>query len=218
MGRIMEKTFLWIECTLLFVITPIVVGLTLRSTSWLLLLGGITVGAAIWLWRRGDFRGAHFWRGDDFKAEGRQLKEVLIRFSVSAVCLIMLTLALFPDKLFEFPRPIPLHWGLLLATYPILSVYPQELLYRAFFVRRYRRLFRRAEEMLLASALVFGWLHVIFHNLVAVVLTLVGGWFFAETYARTRSLRLVCLEHTLYGSLIFSVGLGEFFLQSMLPS
>jgi CAAX protease family protein len=45
-------------------------------------------------------------------------------------------------------------------------------------------------------------------------LTQVGGWFFAQTYWRTQSMRLVCLEHTLYGSLIFSVGLGVFFLQN----
>jgi len=212
----MGKLLLWIEWILLFVVAPVVVGLTLRGAPWLLLLGGITVGAAAWLWRRGDFSAAHFWRGDNFEAERRQLKALLLRFSLCAVGLIALTFTLFPEKLFELPRAMPRRWGLLLAAYPALSVYPQELLYRAFFVRRYRRLFRRVEEMLLASALVFGWLHVIYQNPFAVFLALVGGWFFAETYARTRSLRLVCLEHTLYGSLIFSVGLGEFFLQSRL--
>jgi membrane protease YdiL (CAAX protease family) len=98
----------------------------------------------------------------------------------------------------------------------LLSVYPQELLYRAFFVRRYRHLFPRKEFLLLASALVFAWMHLIFRNPFAVVLTLVGGLFFTHTYIRTRSLRLVCLEHALYGNLIFTIGLGEFFTQGML--
>jgi hypothetical protein len=43
------------------------------------------------------------------------------------------------------------------------------------------------------------------------LLTLIGGWFFAETYARTRSMRLVWLEHALYGCLVFTIGLGDYF-------
>jgi hypothetical protein len=212
----MRTLWLWGECVLLFVIAPVVVGLTLRQLPWLWVLGGITLGAGLWLWRRGEFSAKQFWSGPDSQTEWRQLKQILWRFSFCAAGLLSLTLLLFPEKLFALPRTMPLQWLVLLATYPALSVYPQELLYRAFFARRYRALFRRAEAMLLASALLFGWLHVIFQNPLAVLLTLVGGWFFAETYARTRSLRLVCLEHTLYGSLIFSVGLGEFFLQSAL--
>lgn len=213
----MKKSFLWIEWALIFIFAPLVVGLTLRQTPWLLLLGIFTLGAAAWLVRCGDFSAGHFWRGDNWEAERRQLKEILLRFLVSAVILTGLTFVFFPEKLFAFPRTMPLRWGLLLATYPALSVYPQELIYRAFFARRYKHLFPRPNWLLSASAMVFAWLHVIFRNPFAVVLTLIGGWFFAETYERTRSLRLVCLEHTLYGGLIFSLGLGEFFLQSYLP-
>ena len=212
----MKKWFLWIEWTLLFIAAPVVVGLTVHSAPWLLVLGGITICAAVWLARRANFSFSNFWRSEDAGAEQRQLKEVLLRFSLCAVILVALTIAIFPEKLFALPRTMPLQWGLLLATYPLLSVYPQELLYRAFFLERYRGLFPGVKGGWMASALVFGWLHVIFRNPLAVGLTLVGGWFFAQTYARTRSMRLVCLEHTLYGSLIFSVGLGEFFLQSAL--
>ncbi len=38
-----------------------------------------------------------------------------------------------------------------------------------------------------------------------------GGWLFADTYRQSRSLWLVCLEHALYGDLIFTIGLGTFF-------
>jgi len=213
----MKKLWLWVEWALLFVVTPVVVGLILRSTLWMVFLGLIAVMAAVWLARNGGFSVRHFWRGDSSEVEWRQLKDILLRFSVSAVGLIALVLALFPEKLFEFPRETPLRWGTLLVVYPVISVYPQELLYRAFFVRRYHSLFPRMELSLLASALVFAWLHLIFRNHFAVLLTLVGGWFFAETYARTRSLRLVCLEHALYGNLIFTIGLGNYFLENSLP-
>jgi membrane protease YdiL (CAAX protease family) len=202
---------LWIEWVLLFIVAPVGIGLTLRSAPWLLLLGGTAVVVAVWLVCCGNFSLRHFWLGDSAEAERRQLREVLLRFSVCAAGLIALTSGLYPEKLFEFPRATPLRWAALLVIYPAVSVYPQELLYRAFFVRRYQSLFPRVNVSLLISALVFSWMHLIFRNHLAVILTLVGGWFFAETYARTHSLRLVCLEHALYGNLIFTIGLGEYF-------
>ena len=45
----------------------------------------------------------------------------------------------------------------------------------------------------------------------AVALTLVGGWKFAATYRHTRSLWAVSIEHAIYGGILFTVGLGQFF-------
>jgi uncharacterized protein len=213
----MKKLWLWIEWALLFIVAPVVADLILRAGPWMLLLGCAAAMAAVWLWRCGDFSVKHFWRGENIEAEWRQLKNILLRFSISAVGLIALILALFPEKLFDLPRATPVRWAMLLMAYPVISVYPQELLYRAFFVQRYRSLFPRMEWLLLASALDFAWLHLIFRNHLAIILTLVGGWFFAETYVCTRSLRLVCLEHALYGNLIFTIGLGRYFLLDGLP-
>jgi uncharacterized protein len=42
-------------------------------------------------------------------------------------------------------------------------------------------------------------------------MTLIGGVLFANDYSRHRSLTLTCFEHSLYGCLIFTVGLGRFF-------
>src|SRR5262245_30567284 len=213
---VVKKLWLWVEWILLFLFAPVVVGQIFRSAPWVIVLIVITFGAAVWLRRRGNFSVRSFWRSQDEDEEQRQLKRVLRRFLLCASVLVMATMALFPEKLFAFPRATPIQWALLLATYPVLSVYPQELLYRAFFLRRYAGLFPDGRGLWIGSALAFAWLHVIFRNPLAVALTLVGGWFFAQTYGRTQSMRLVCLEHTLYGSLIFSVGLGEFFLQNAL--
>lgn len=213
----MKKLWLWIEWILLFVIAPIAIGFGLRKTPWLLLLLGLALVAGTWLSQHGGFHRKQFWHGENPAHERQQLKNILLRFTGSTIALIGIVLAFFPQKLFLFPRTMPLYWVALLIAYPLLSVYPQELLYRAFFVRRYRHLFPRKEWLLIASALVFAWMHLIFRNPLAVVLTLVGGLFFTHTYVRTRSLRLVCLEHALYGNLIFTIGLGEFFTQSLLP-
>lgn len=212
----MKKFLLWLEWILLFVAAPVAIGFGVRKMPWVLLLVGVAVAAGIWLSQRGGFHRKQFWHGENPAHEWQQLKQVLLRFAGSALALMGIVLAFFPQKFFLFPRTMPLYWLALLIAYPLLSVYPQELLYRAFFVRRYRHLFPRKEWLLLASALVFAWMHLIFRNPFAVVLTLVGGLFFTHTYVRTRSLRLVCLEHALYGNLIFTIGLGEFFSQSML--
>lgn len=212
----MRKSLLWVEWTSLFIFAPIIVGLTVRETPWILALGAASIGAAIWLTRCEKFEIGHFWRCEDAESEQRQLRQVLLRFLTCAAAMIAGMAVFFPEKLFAFPRAMPWQWALLLATYPALSVYPQELLYRAFFLKRYQGLFPSKQGLWIANALAFGWLHMIFRNPFAVALTLVGGWFFAQTYARTRSMRLVCLEHSLYGGLIFTVGLGEFFLQNAL--
>jgi uncharacterized protein len=212
----LRKLFLWAELSLLFIFAPLVVGFTIHEVPWLLLLGGITVCVVVWLLIHGNFRAINFWQSEDKGVEQDQLKQVLRRFFICALAVIALTTVFFPEKLFALPWRMPLEGGLLLATYMALSVYPQELLYRAFFLKRYQELFPNGQGLWLANAVVFAWLHVIYRNPLAVALSLVGGWFFTQTYARTRSLRLVWLEHTLYGSLIFGVGLGEFFLQSRL--
>lgn len=65
--------------------------------------------------------------------------------------------------------------------------------------------------LVLVSGVGFGFAHIVFGNWVAPVLCVIGGIMFAQTYARTRSLALVSLEHALYGDFIFTLGLGRYF-------
>lgn len=103
-------------------------------------------------------------------------------------------------------------WVMLMLIYPILSVWPQEMIYRRFFIVRYRPTLGDGVWLILVNALVFGWAHVLYEKGWAIFFTLIGGWLFAETNHRTRPLLFVCLEHALYGWWIFSVGLGRYFL------
>jgi len=99
---------------------------------------------------------------------------------------------------------------LLAVFYPLLAVYPQELFYRAFLFRRYRLLFPSDQAMIFVSALTFGFAHIIYGNIPAVLLTLIGGYLFAITYQRSHSILVVSLEHALYGCLLYTIGLGQF--------
>jgi membrane protease YdiL (CAAX protease family) len=116
-----------------------------------------------------------------------------------------------PEMLFLLIRQAPVLWLALVLFYPIFSVYPQELLYRAFFFHRYKPLFGEGIGMIAASAAVFGFVHIIFGNWVAIGLTAIGGLLFGWTYRKSRSMILTCLEHALFGDFIFTIGIGQFF-------
>jgi membrane protease YdiL (CAAX protease family) len=151
------------------------------------------------------------------KVTWANLEPILTRFSMWAIALTVSVWLLHPDLLFSFMRAYPLFWALVMVLYPLLSVIPQEIIFRAFFFRRYDAIFPARAAMVLASGLAFGAAHLIFHNWVAPALCAVGGIFFADTYARHRSLLLVSLEHSLYGCFIFTVGLGHYFYTGAIP-
>jgi membrane protease YdiL (CAAX protease family) len=118
---------------------------------------------------------------------------------------------LTPGLLFDFVRRTPAFWALMMVFYPVLSVYPQGIVYRAFFFERYGRLFPRPAVLIAMSAVAFSFAHIIFRNPIAVSFTLVGGLLFAWRYAATGSLLTSSLEHALYGCWMFTIGLGDYF-------
>jgi membrane protease YdiL (CAAX protease family) len=209
--------YLWLEWAALFVLAPLLL------TWWWqpLVLAGLllvaTLAAAYWLLRHRKFGQLAFWRASNVRREGRQLRRLLRRLLPCLLLLAGLVLLRYPERWLDLPREQPGAWLALLVLYPLLSVYPQELLYRAFFFRRYRRIFPGRQLRVWVSAAAFALLHIVYQNALAVGLTFVGGWFFAQTYARTRSLRLVWLEHALYGLLLFTLGLGTFFDHRHVP-
>jgi membrane protease YdiL (CAAX protease family) len=114
-------------------------------------------------------------------------------------------------SLFSLVRTRPEIWALIMVGYPLISVYPQEMIFRAFLFHRYERVFRSRAVTIAASALVFGYAHIVLGNTLAVILSLAGGLIFAYTYDRTRSTLLCAVEHALYGCFIFTIGLGSYF-------
>jgi membrane protease YdiL (CAAX protease family) len=121
---------------------------------------------------------------------------------------IIYMLLIAPDALFSVLLNKPLLWIIIVIIYSITSVYPQELIYRTFFDIRYRNYFKNTWGFLLINALVFAFAHIIFWNALVLILTFIGGLFFAWTYEKTKSTLLVSIEHAIYGSWLFTVGMG----------
>lgn len=141
-----------------------------------------------------------------------QLKRIFITYVLSCI-IVSLGIFLYDERLlFIYVRKIPLLWISLMILYPFF-VYPQELVYRTFFFHRYKRIFPKNLIMIVVSAVVFSYMHIVFQNVVAIILTLVGGILFATTYYKTRSTFAAFFEHTLYGCFVFTVGLHSYFLQ-----
>lgn len=171
----------------------------------LLLLTALVV---VYIRRNPDFDRRDLWRAEALRPA---LPRILRLLALAAVLAIGAVRLFDREHLFDLPRHNPALWALIVVAYPVVSVYPQELLFRAFLLHRYARLFRGERIAAAASAVSFGLAHLLFGNPVAVVLTLLGGWLFARRYQRSRSLLVACVEHAAYGLLIFTVGLGRFF-------
>ncbi len=138
------------------------------------------------------------------------VKVMALRFCALGLPLLALGRWLAPDDFLRFLRRRPALWLAFAALYPVLSVLPQGILYRVFFMDRYGSLFESHAALLVAGALAFSFGHVIFRNVPALVITAVGGAMFLETYVHTQSMLLAAAEHGAYGIVAFTAGLGRF--------
>lgn len=139
------------------------------------------------------------------------LRPVLLRWLLLSLAMGLLAMLAFPDKFLGLVSRDPQFILLLFLLYPLLSALPQEFIFCTFIFRRYRCWFGEGRLMILISSLIFAYAHVLFINWVAPVLSFLAGLIFARTYATTRSLALVSIEHGLYGNVLFFWGLGWFF-------
>jgi hypothetical protein len=204
----MPRSALLVEFLLIFVALPLgyrfsPVRLPALPVLWLV------AGYAWWqLLRDPHFDRARLWNPGQLPS---RLGAILAIFAVVALVIWLAARRFAPELQWSLVREHPGFWALVMVAYPVLSVYPQGLLYRAFFFERYESLFPGNWTMNLASAAAFAFLHIIFRNWLAVGLTFCGGLLFATRYAETGSLATSSFEHALYGCWLFTVGLGQYF-------
>lgn len=204
----MPRFALIVEFLILFVALPLAYRFSPVRVPALPVLWVAATYAWWQLLRNPHFNRAFLWNPG---ALSGQWKGILLIF-VAAAFAIWLGVHHFAPRLeWAFLRRSPAFWAVVMALYPVLSVYPQALLYRAFFFERYAALFPGRWPLVLASAFAFAFMHLIFRNWLAVALTFAGGMLFAARYAETRSLFTSSFEHALYGCWIFTVGLGQYF-------
>ena len=205
----MKHTLAALELSMFLGLVPLLAltgaGYTFRH---LLLLGG----CAYAVWR---VSGHVVWSGVFGPPPAGWWHAPLRRGAVVCACALVYALLLEPENLFALPRQRPGLWLLLLLGYPLLSVVPQELIYRVYVFEAHKALWTRPLAPLCVSALAFGWVHIVFAGWFAVAASTVGGLLLAATYRRARlrpgAMYILALEHALYGLSLFTVGLGGHF-------
>lgn len=137
-----------------------------------------------------------------------------IRLPLIVGLLASLSWVMLPQQFLWIPKQKPQLWLIILIFYPLISVAPQEFLYRVYFFRRYGNLFSNRLIFVVSNASAFSLLHLMYDNWVAPVLTLFGGWLFASAWLYHRNFFLLWMEHSAYGLAIFTFGLGSYFYES----
>lgn len=205
-----SRIYRLLDFLLIFIALPLVFYFELLQVPKIAALLGVTLIAVMLLWRDESYELKHLF----YKySQADFLKSLLWKSGLVALSLIGLVFIVEPQSLFAFPKEQTLVWVLVLLLYPFLSALPQELLYREFFFNRYEKLFKKEWILVLMSALSFCFLHIVYDNIWAIILSMIGGFIFARTYQKTRSLFLVSLEHAIYGILVFTIGMGNYFYE-----
>ncbi len=205
----LPSRWLRVELLLFMIVVPLVLWLYVPSRHiitvvWLMAL------VCYLLLRRSDpeaLTGSWRWNA----VRWVNLRPVLLRFVLCAAAMLAGTAWLRPDLLFGFVRERPEIWAMVMVLYPILSVVPQEIVFRRYMFARHAAWLRSPWAMIAVSGLGFGFAHIVLNNWVAPLLCVVGGVLFSYTYHKTRSLALVTIEHALYGNFLFTIGLGYYF-------
>lgn len=204
---------LWIEFTGIFLLLPAALAAlqvqrpVMYASLWLM-----TAYCFFALRNDAAISWQDFWRGNDW--QGRRLRLAAVgRFCLATALTYALLVQFYPEHLFNFPRQRPWFWAFVMVAYPLLSVVPQEIIFRGFFLRRYQSLFPRFWIMAAVNSLCFGYMHIVLHNWVAPLLSVIGSVIFVHGYRQHRALKWAIIEHAAYGCMIFTVGLGWFFFR-----
>ena len=195
-----------LELTLVFGVLPLALTAVASQPPVIVPLLVASAVCLVVLLRDTRFERRRLWAGG---AVRQALPGIILRWLIGWLVFGAAIYWLRPGDLFAFPRHNPRMWVVVMVLYPLLSAWPQEIIFRAFFEHRYRRLLGPA--LVVTSAVAFAWVHILFRNWLAVVLTFPAGLLFMTTYRRRRSLACSTIEHALWGDLVFTIGLGRYF-------
>ena len=196
-----------LECGVLFFAVPVVLPLFREQLAFrtIPIMAVIAVGCWRLLRRAPGFDNGTLWATERLPVDLARI----LRLFVPGAVLVTIAVATWLAPLFlAFPRSRPAIWFVVMLLYPILVGYPQELVFRAFFVHRYGALFPGAAVLIAANALSFGLYHMFYFNWVAPTVAALGGVLLAVRYLSTGSVLAAGVEHGLWGDLLFTTGLG----------
>lgn len=202
----MKKKTLILELSLIYIFPPLLVVSDL--------LPKVSIMPMLWLLTLYAFINLQHTKVKlfSFDFNKKEFLYIIRRFLIITLIIIPFVLFYQRDIFLIMPLEKPIFWLGLLIFYPIFSAYIQEILFRAFFFQRYKKLFNNnVLSLVFLNAMIFAYVHIVFENWIAVAFSFVGGLIFAHTYLKTRSTLLTSIEHALYGNTLYTIGLGYYF-------
>ena len=83
--------------------------------------------------------------------------ELVVTVVLGSLLLLLLYGLISDEPMFLFPRRNPMIWVIVLVLYPMLSVVPQGIVFRRWFLGRYRSILGTGTCMILVAAIAFAW-------------------------------------------------------------
>ncbi|MBT79065.1 MAG: CPBP family intramembrane metalloprotease [Alteromonadaceae bacterium] len=204
---------LWAEMIALFFMLPLAIAYWVNQVAGYLmpLLGLTGVACLAVLLADKQFKRFRLWHWQDFFTHLRTTLKLFIPWACLLGALVYL---IKPELFLQWPLNEPELWMLTLLIYPIVSVIPQEIIFRTYFFHRYKTILPSKMMRWGISTFVFGLVHLVYGNWIAMVLSWLGGALFGYRYMQTRSTPVVVVEHAIWGSFIFTIGLGSYLVIS----
>ncbi|MEM1161354.1 MAG: CPBP family intramembrane glutamic endopeptidase [Pseudomonadota bacterium] len=206
---------LWAELLSLFVGVPILMWVffeQIRSNGILFATIWVLAGVALLLlWQTPGWRWRSMFRGP-------VLSEWPILLAVSALTALAALTFIFtmrPDIFLHLPKLSIFFWLVVMTFYPLLSAFPQEIIYRALFFERYQGLLSNTFVLIALNGFLFGFGHLFYETWITIVMTTIGGAIMGWAYLRARSMMLAWVIHALCGQIVFTSGLGVYFYSGM---
>ena len=156
------------------------------------------------------YKKINLFKKSDLKFD-RYFKEIFYKTIIVTILILIFSYFFDKEKFLNLPLSHFFLWLFILVLYPILSAFPQEIIYRKFFFERYDKLFKNKKILIIINAFLFSFAHIIYLNPIVIIFTFIGGLLMAISYSQHKSLFKVSVEHGIYGNIVFSSGLCNYF-------
>ena len=212
MRPLYKKIWLIIEFIFLFFGVPLLILFNTRIVHPSAIILPILIAVFIYLNRQPYF---HFKDFIKFNINKNYLKRHVLFVIIISLVLLLGVYLFDRENLFNLPKGNLFIWIALCIFYPLFSAFGQEIIYRVFLYYRYRNIFKNQRLYILASAITFSFVHIVYYSHISIILTLFLGIYLAAIYLKTKSVLLTSLIHGFLGNVIFTIGLGSYFWLDM---
>jgi membrane protease YdiL (CAAX protease family) len=209
-----DKRRIWLamEFMILFFGIPLMIYLDKNFIHPSIIILPVLLFIFILLRRTSDFNWRELFR---WSVSSRMLAVNGLIIVISALLILGYVLLFERENLFNLPRAHPWIYLALCIFYPVFSAFGQEIIYRTFLSKRYSRMLPKQWHFIAASAVTFSFVHIVYYNPISMMLTFIGGLYFARVYQKTGSVLFTSVLHGIFGILFFGMGLGQYFWLDM---